>query len=109
MDPALFHKRYIGRRCKGIKDDIGRIGSPDSGAKRIKDSLSNKFNHKEKIMKNWKFTLITLLIVLVQVLAAWPPAATATEAAAPAEPTAVPTATVPPEPVDIILWAQATV
>jgi len=60
-------------------------------------------------MKNWKFTLITLLIVLVQVLAACAPAATATEAAAPAEPTAVPTATVPPEPVDIILWAQATV
>ena len=58
-------------------------------------------------MKNWKFTLITLLIVLVQVLAACAPAATATEAAA--EPTAVPTATVPPEPVDIILWAQATV
>src|SRR3990172_7806447 len=107
MDPALFHKRYIGRRCKGIKDDIGRIGSPDSGAKRIKDSLSNKFNPKEKIMKNWKFTLITLLIVLVQVLAACAPAATATEAAA--EPTAVPTATVPPEPVDIVLWAQATV
>jgi putative aldouronate transport system substrate-binding protein len=49
-------------------------------------------------------------------LAACAPAATPTEEAAmpeatqaPAKPTAVPTATTPPEPVEINLWAQATV
>jgi putative aldouronate transport system substrate-binding protein len=62
-------------------------------------------------MKNWKFTLIAVLIIVAQILAACAPAAPATEAAteAPAGPTAVPTPTTPPEPVDITLWAQATV
>ena len=69
-------------------------------------------------MKNWKMMLVVLVLVLSQVLAACgAPAATATEATvpevaepteAPAEPTAVPPTT-PPEPVDIELWAQATV
>jgi len=66
-------------------------------------------------MKNWKMIFVVSLLVLSQILAACAPAATPTEAAppeatqAPAEPTAVPTATTPPEPVDIVLWAQATV
>jgi len=73
-------------------------------------------------MKHWKTTLITALLVLSQILAACaspatevppteappeptaPPAATATTA-----PTAVPTATPVPEPIDIELWALATV
>jgi putative aldouronate transport system substrate-binding protein len=63
------------------------------------------------MMKNWKFTLIAVLIIAAQVLAACAPATQPTQAAteAPAEPTAVPTPTTPPEPVDIVLWAQATV
>jgi putative aldouronate transport system substrate-binding protein len=68
-------------------------------------------------MKNWKMMFVVVLLVVSQILAACGPAATpvpteeATAAAteAPAEPTAVPTATTPPEPVDITLWAQATV
>ena len=66
-------------------------------------------------MKNWKLIFVVSLLVLSQILAACAPAATPTAAAvpeatqAPAEPTAVPTATTPPEPVDIVLWAQATV
>jgi len=65
-------------------------------------------------MKSWKFMLIAVLLVLSQILGACAPAATPTEAAAPEpteappEPTAVPPTT-PPEPVDIELWAQATV
>ena len=73
-------------------------------------------------MKHWKTTLTTALLVLSQILAACaspatevppteappeptdPPAATATTA-----PTAVPTATPVPEPIDIELWALATV
>jgi putative aldouronate transport system substrate-binding protein len=71
-------------------------------------------------MKNLKLIFIVSLLVLSQVLAACAPATpAATEVPtedsaagpteAPAEPTAVPTATTPPEPVDIVLWAQATV
>ena len=66
-------------------------------------------------MKNWKMILVVSLLVLSQILAACAPAATPTEEAmpeatqAPAEPTAVPQPTTPPEPVDIVLWAQATV
>lgn len=66
-------------------------------------------------MKNWKMILVAFLLVLSQILAACAPAATPTEEAtavateAPAEPTAVPSPTTPPEPVDIVLWAQATV
>jgi len=71
---------------------------------------------KEKMMKNWKMMFVVVLLVLSQILAACAPAATPTQEAAPsaateapAQPTAVPTATTPPEPVDITLWAQATV
>ena len=69
-------------------------------------------------MKSWKFVLIAALLILSQVLAACAPAATPTQEAMPAEPEAPaqaePTAapvepTTPPEPVDITLWAQATV
>jgi putative aldouronate transport system substrate-binding protein len=70
-------------------------------------------------MKNWKMILVVSLLVLSQILAACGPAATATPTDepnppaqatdVPAQPTAVPTPTTPPEPVDIILWAQATV
>jgi putative aldouronate transport system substrate-binding protein len=70
-------------------------------------------------MKNWKYLLVVLVLVLSQILAACGAPATATEAApppateeateAPAEPTAEPSPTTPPEPVDIELWAQATV
>jgi len=66
-------------------------------------------------MKNWKMIFVVSLLVLSQILAACAPAATPTQAPepaateAPAEPTAIPTATTPPEPVDIVLWAQATV
>ena len=67
-------------------------------------------------MKNWKMMFVVVLLVLSQILAACAPAATPTQEAAPpaateapAQPTAVPTATTPPEPVDITLWAQATV
>ncbi len=67
-------------------------------------------------MKNWKLIFVVSLLVLSQILAACAPATpVATEEAAPvateapAEPTAVPTATTPPEPVNITLWAQATV
>ena len=70
-------------------------------------------------MKNWKMILVVSLLVLSQVLAACgAPAATQTEEpvaatqeptqAAP-EPTIEPSPTTPPEPVDIELWAQATV
>ncbi|HXD09534.1 MAG TPA: hypothetical protein VN653_05690 [Anaerolineales bacterium] len=68
------------------------------------------------MMKNWKMMFVVVLLVLSQILAACAPAATPTQEAAPpaateapAQPTAVPTATTPPEPVDITLWAQATV
>jgi putative aldouronate transport system substrate-binding protein len=67
-------------------------------------------------MKSWKMILVVFVLVLSQVLAACgapatpaatePPAPAATEP--PAEPTAVPPTAVP-EPVDIELWAQATV
>jgi putative aldouronate transport system substrate-binding protein len=66
-------------------------------------------------MKNWKMIFVVFILVLSQILAACTPAATPTEAPvpeateAPAEPTAVPSPTTPPEPVDIVLWAQATV
>ena len=66
-------------------------------------------------MKNLKMIFVVSLLVLSQILAACAPAATPTEEAmpeateAPAEPTAVPQPTTPPEPVDIVLWAQATV
>ena len=66
-------------------------------------------------MKNWKMIFVVSLLVLSQILAACAPAATPTQAPepaateAPAEPTAIPTATTPPEPVDIVLWSQATV
>jgi len=81
-----------------------------------KCSLFNK-SKKEKKMKNWKLTLVVVILVVSQILAACgAPAATPTAAAAvpeateaPPEPTAVPSPTVPPEPVEITLWAQATV
>jgi putative aldouronate transport system substrate-binding protein len=67
-------------------------------------------------MKSWKMIFVVFVLVLSQVLAACgapatpaatePPAPVATEP--PAEPTAVPPTAVP-EPVDIELWAQATV
>jgi putative aldouronate transport system substrate-binding protein len=67
-------------------------------------------------MKSWKMFFVVFVLVLSQVLVACgapatpaatePPAAAATEP--PAQPTAVPPTT-PPEPVDIVLWAQATV
>jgi putative aldouronate transport system substrate-binding protein len=68
-------------------------------------------------MKSWKMIFVVFVLVLSQVLAACgapaatpaatePPAAAATEP--PAEPTAVPPTAVP-EPVDLELWAQATV
>jgi putative aldouronate transport system substrate-binding protein len=67
-------------------------------------------------MKSWKMIFVVFVLVLSQVLAACgapatpaatePPAPAATEP--PAEPTAVPPTAVP-EPVDIELWAQATV
>ena len=74
-------------------------------------------------MKNWKLIFVVLFVVLSQILAACgAPAATQTEAAppateepaeepteAPAEPTTEPEPTTPPEPVDITLWANATV
>jgi len=79
-------------------------------------------------MKKWNFVLIAVLLVLSQILAACAPAATTTAPVAteppvveptkpsvveptkpPVKPTAVPEPTKPPEPVDILLWAQATV
>ena len=69
-------------------------------------------------MKNWKMILLVSLLILGQILAACAPAAPAeTEAPpatqepteAPPEPTVEPSPTTPPEPVDIELWAQATV
>jgi len=67
-------------------------------------------------MKNWKMTIVVVLLVLSQLLAACGSATPApTEEAmpeapaAPAEPTKAPEPTTPPEPVDITLWAQATV
>jgi putative aldouronate transport system substrate-binding protein len=81
-------------------------------------------------MKKWMFILVAALLILSQVLAACAPAAEPTEVAppepteappaapteappepteAPPEPTEVPEPTTPPEPVDIELWAQATV
>ena len=84
-------------------------------------------------MKKWYIVLIAVLLVLSQIFAACAPAATptapvVTEPAVvepavveptkapevvptqpPVEPTAVPEPTKPPEPVDISLWAQATV
>lgn len=79
-------------------------------------------------MKKWNFVLIAALLVLSQIFAACAPAATPTAPAVteqpvveptkapevqptkpPVEPTAVPEPTKPPEPVDILLWAQATV
>lgn len=79
-------------------------------------------------MKKWSFVLIAALLVMSQILAACAPAATTTAPAVtepsvveptkapevqptkpPVEPTAVPEPTKPPEPVDILLWAQATV
>ena len=66
-------------------------------------------------MKNWKMIFVVSLLVLSQILTACAPAATPTEVSmpeatqAPTEPTAVPQPTTPPEPVDIVLWAQATV
>ena len=68
-------------------------------------------------MKKGMFILIALLLVMSQVLGACKPAAApAVEDAAPAQvaeaPTEVPATPEPteiPEPVDITLWAQATV
>jgi putative aldouronate transport system substrate-binding protein len=70
-------------------------------------------------MKNWKMIFVVSLLILGQILAACAPAATPAEAPteavpseateAPSEPTAEPPPTTPPEPVDITLWAQATV
>lgn len=64
-------------------------------------------------MKSWKMIFIVCLLVVSQVLASCAPAATPTEepaaTEAPAEPTVEPSPTTPPEPVDIVLWAQATV
>lgn len=70
-------------------------------------------------MKSWKFVLIAVLLILSQVLAACAPAAQPTEAQQPAEPQAEeqpaqpeptePVEEIPAEPVDITLWAQATV
>jgi putative aldouronate transport system substrate-binding protein len=67
-------------------------------------------------MKSWKFVLISALLILSQILAACAPAAQPTEAQQPAEPQTVeqpaqpePTEEMPAEPVDITLWAQATV
>ena len=57
-------------------------------------------------MKNWKFVLIAVILVFTQLLAACTPepaAPTVAPVVATAEPTAI------PEPVDIVLWAQATV
>jgi len=71
-------------------------------------------------MKSWKFVLIAALLILSQILAACAPAAQPTEAQKPAEQPqqaeepAQPEPTeameeMPAEPVDITLWAQATV
>ncbi len=83
-------------------------------------------------MKKWNFVLIAVLVILSQVLAACGPAAEPTTAvpvatevpqatavqqataaqqatAIPVVPTEIPTPTTPPEPIDILLWAQATV
>jgi len=71
-------------------------------------------------MKSWKFVLIAALLILSQILAACAPAAQPTEAQQPAEQPqqaeepAQPEPTeameeMPAEPVDITLWAQATV
>jgi putative aldouronate transport system substrate-binding protein len=74
-------------------------------------------------MKKRKLIFVVLFVVLSQILAACgAPAARQTEAAppateepaeepteAPAEPTTEPEPTTPPEPVDITLWANATV
>ena len=79
-------------------------------------------------MKKWNFVLIAVLLIVSQVLAACGPAATSpapvvTEppvveptkvpevkpTEVPVEPTAVPEPTKPPAPVEILLWAQATV
>jgi len=67
-------------------------------------------------MKNWKMIFIVSLLVLSQLLAACGSATPApTEEAMPAAPAATtaptkaPEPTTPPKPVDITLWAQATV
>jgi len=65
-------------------------------------------------MKSWKTGFIAVLLILSHILAACAPqpptmAPTDVPTDAPAEPTAEPTATTPPAPVDITLWAQATV
>jgi len=83
-------------------------------------------------MKKWNFVLIAALVIMSQVLAACGPAAEPTTAvpvatevpqatavqqataaqqatAVPVVPTEIPSPTTPPEPVDILLWAQATV
>ena len=59
-------------------------------------------------MKNWKYVLIAVILICTQLLTACGAQETATPTAAPiadapAEPTAI------PEPVEITLWAQATV
>ncbi len=59
-------------------------------------------------MKNWKYILIAFVVVLTQVLAACAPQPTEAPAAATEAAEPQPTAT-PSEPVDIELWAQATV
>jgi ABC-type glycerol-3-phosphate transport system substrate-binding protein len=85
---------------------------------------------RSKKMKELKFVLVAALLILSQLLAACAPAAqptaeepVATEAPAaaepteampapteaPPEPTEVPAPTAPPEPVDIVMWLQATV
>jgi putative aldouronate transport system substrate-binding protein len=84
----------------------------------LNQDFPNQQNVKEKKMKNWKIILVVSLLILGQILAACAPAtptAAPTEAAppeateAPPEPTVEPSATTPPEPVDIELWANATV
>src|SRR5512147_1833005 len=79
-------------------------------------------------MKNWKFVIIGGLLIMSQILVACGPATTPTTEVpavtqaqaeptkalpeptkAQPEPTKVPEPTTPPEPVDIVLWAQATV
>jgi putative aldouronate transport system substrate-binding protein len=77
--------------------------------------------HKEMKMKNWKLILVVSILIIGQILAACAPAATpeavapeqpaasAPEAEAPAATQAPAEPTTPPEPVDITLWALATV
>jgi len=69
-------------------------------------------------MKRWIFVLIAALLILSQILAACAPAATPEPAEEPMEepveepaeePTEAPMEEMPAEPVDITLWAQATV